>query len=54
MDLAGPDPSTGTTAASIRAARTTSLQLEWPAGLPVPMGDSHGWGFWFLGLWIPL
>ncbi|OBF27481.1 hypothetical protein A5724_30015 [Mycobacterium sp. ACS1612] len=21
---------------------------------PVPAGDGHGWGFWFLGQWIPL
>lgn len=21
---------------------------------PVPAADGHGWGFWFLGTWIPL
>ncbi|MBU9765092.1 hypothetical protein FR943_14725 [Mycobacterium sp. TNTM28] len=21
---------------------------------PMPAGDGHGWGFWFLGTWIPL
>lgn len=21
---------------------------------PMPAGDGHGWGFWFLGQWIPL
>ena len=21
---------------------------------PVPSGDGNGWGFWFLGQWIPL
>jgi hypothetical protein len=21
---------------------------------PVPAGDGNGWGFWFLGQWIPL
>jgi hypothetical protein len=21
---------------------------------PMPAGDGHGWGFWFLGMWIPL
>jgi hypothetical protein len=21
---------------------------------PLPAGDGHGWGFWFLGQWIPL
>lgn len=21
---------------------------------PLPAGDGHGWGFWFLGTWIPL
>ncbi|MGV0812770.1 hypothetical protein ABQF34_12490 [Mycolicibacterium boenickei] len=21
---------------------------------PVPAGNGHGWGFWFLGTWIPL
>jgi hypothetical protein len=21
---------------------------------PVPAGDGNGWGFWFLGMWIPL
>ena len=22
--------------------------------MPVPAGDGNGWGFWFLGMWIPL
>lgn len=21
---------------------------------PMPAGNGHGWGFWFLGTWIPL
>jgi hypothetical protein len=21
---------------------------------PIPAGDGHGWGFWFLNQWIPL
>jgi hypothetical protein len=21
---------------------------------PLPAGNGHGWGFWFLGTWIPL
>jgi hypothetical protein len=21
---------------------------------PMPAGNGHGWGFWFLGMWIPL
>jgi hypothetical protein len=21
---------------------------------PLPAGNGHGWGFWFLGQWIPL
>lgn len=21
---------------------------------PMPAGNGHGWGFWFLGVWIPL
>jgi hypothetical protein len=21
---------------------------------PMPAGDGHGWGFWFLNQWIPL
>lgn len=22
--------------------------------VPMPAGNGHGWGFWFLGRWIPL
>ncbi|TVX99461.1 hypothetical protein FPV58_17160 [Mycolicibacterium porcinum] len=40
----------------IDAGRRDHQPLEWNGQrvTPMPAGDGRGWGFWFLGTWIPL
>ncbi|MBX8692298.1 hypothetical protein [Mycolicibacterium porcinum] len=40
----------------IDAGRRDHQPFEWNGQrvTPMPAGDGRGWGFWFLGTWIPL
>lgn len=40
----------------IDAARRDHQPFEWNGQrvTPMPAGDGRGWGFWFLGTWIPM
>lgn len=40
----------------IDAGRRDHQPFEWNGQrvTPMPAGDGRGWGFWFLGSWIPL
>ena len=49
-----PALSTGTVAASTRAVLTEPFNWMGQQVYPVQAGDGNGWGFWFLGQWIPL
>jgi hypothetical protein len=46
--------STGTVAASTKAFDHQPFNLMGQQVNPVAAGDGNGWGFWFLGQWIPL
>lgn len=41
---------------NIDAGRRDHQPFEWNGQRvrPMPAGDGHGWGFWFLDRWIPM